>query len=33
MVASVPGTGKREAANFVVVLRARDGRVVHWREY
>ncbi|WP_242893388.1 nuclear transport factor 2 family protein [Actinomadura litoris] len=33
MVASVPGTGRRAAASFVVVLRARDGRVVHWREY
>ncbi|TDC12846.1 phzA/B-like protein [Actinomadura bangladeshensis] len=33
MVASVPGTGKAGSANFIVVLRARDGRIVHWREY
>lgn len=33
MVATVPATGKRGSANFVVVLRARDGRIVHWREY
>jgi hypothetical protein len=26
-----PPTGG--SANFVVVLRARDGRIVHWREY
>ncbi|NUW36119.1 nuclear transport factor 2 family protein [Nonomuraea sp. SMC257] len=33
MVASVPGTGTRAKAPFVVVLRARQGRIVHWREY
>lgn len=33
MVASLPATGKRGAAGFVVVLRARDGRIAHWREY
>ncbi|NKZ03960.1 nuclear transport factor 2 family protein [Actinomadura latina] len=33
MVATVPGTGRRGSANFVLVLRARDGRIVHWREY
>ncbi|WP_433472059.1 nuclear transport factor 2 family protein [Spirillospora sp. CA-142024] len=33
LVAAVPGTGKRGSANFVTVLRARDGRIVHWREY
>jgi uncharacterized protein len=26
-------TGRRAAASFVGVLRARDGRVAHWREY
>ncbi|WP_242911176.1 nuclear transport factor 2 family protein [Actinomadura terrae] len=30
---SVPGDARRASASFVVVLRARDGRVVHWREY
>jgi ketosteroid isomerase-like protein len=33
MVASLTTGGKRASANFVVVLRARDGRVAHWREY
>ncbi|TDD92532.1 hypothetical protein E1293_00705 [Actinomadura darangshiensis] len=33
LVATIPGTGKRGSANFVTVLRARDGRIVHWREY
>ncbi|GAA2159188.1 nuclear transport factor 2 family protein [Actinomadura napierensis] len=33
MVASMPAGGRRASANFAVVLRARDGRVVHWREY
>jgi ketosteroid isomerase-like protein len=32
IVASVPG-GRRASAAFAVVLRARDGRIVHWREY
>ncbi|GAB2878657.1 nuclear transport factor 2 family protein [Streptomyces mayteni] len=30
---SVTTTGRRAAAAFVLVLRVRDGRVVHWREY
>jgi ketosteroid isomerase-like protein len=33
MVASVPASGTRAAAPFVVVLRVRDGRVARWREY
>lgn len=33
LVARVPATGRRAAGAFVLVLRARDGRVVHWREY
>ncbi|WP_406674291.1 nuclear transport factor 2 family protein [Nonomuraea sp. N2-4H] len=33
LVGTVPGTGARAHAAFVVVLRARDGRIVHWREY
>lgn len=33
VVASVPGSGRRASAAFAVVLRARDGRIVHWREY
>ncbi|WP_230985390.1 nuclear transport factor 2 family protein [Microbispora oryzae] len=33
MVATIPGSGKEAQAPFVVVLRARDGRIVHWREY
>ncbi|MWA00287.1 hypothetical protein F8568_007860 [Actinomadura sp. LD22] len=33
MVARVPANGRRASANFAVVLRARDGRIVHWREY
>ncbi|KAB2361044.1 nuclear transport factor 2 family protein [Actinomadura montaniterrae] len=32
IVASAPG-GRRASAAFAVVLRARDGRIVHWREY
>ncbi|MFI6519765.1 nuclear transport factor 2 family protein [Spirillospora sp. NPDC050679] len=33
IAATVPGGGPRAQAAFVVVLRARDGRIVHWREY
>ncbi|TYB41578.1 nuclear transport factor 2 family protein [Actinomadura chibensis] len=33
IVASVPATGRRASANFVAVVRARGGRIVHWREY
>ncbi|MFI0482269.1 nuclear transport factor 2 family protein [Actinomadura sp. 9N215] len=33
IVATMPGGGTRAQAPFVVVLRARDGRIVHWREY
>jgi ketosteroid isomerase-like protein len=33
VVASLPGSGRRASAAFAVVLRARDGRIVHWREY
>ncbi|MFI6284548.1 nuclear transport factor 2 family protein [Streptomyces sp. NPDC051018] len=29
----VTTTGRRATAAFVLVLRVRDGRVVHWREY
>ena len=28
-----PATGERSTAGFVVVLRVRAGRIVHWREY
>jgi uncharacterized protein len=33
MVATMPGSGTRAQAAFVVVLRAQDGCIVHWREY
>jgi ketosteroid isomerase-like protein len=33
IMAIMPGGDTRAQAAFVVVLRARDGRVVHWREY
>ncbi|GAA2105818.1 nuclear transport factor 2 family protein [Actinomadura alba] len=33
MVATMPGSGARATAAFAVVLRARDGRIAHWREY
>ncbi|RSN69368.1 nuclear transport factor 2 family protein [Actinomadura sp. WAC 06369] len=33
LVARIPATGRRAAGAFVLVLRARDGRVAHWREY
>ena len=33
MVAAMPGGGPRAQAAFAVVLRARDGRIAHWREY
>ncbi|MCG5215894.1 nuclear transport factor 2 family protein [Streptosporangium soli] len=33
MVATMPGSGTRAQAAFVVVLRATGGRIVHWREY
>jgi uncharacterized protein len=33
MVATMPANGKRASASFVAVLRARNGRIVHWREY
>ncbi|GAA2317541.1 hypothetical protein GCM10010149_82310 [Nonomuraea roseoviolacea subsp. roseoviolacea] len=33
MAATMPVTGRRGQAHFVVVLRAREGRIVHWREY
>jgi ketosteroid isomerase-like protein len=33
VAASLPGSGRRASAAFAVVLRARDGRIVHWREY
>ncbi|MGH3240652.1 MAG: nuclear transport factor 2 family protein [Spirillospora sp.] len=33
LVARVPASGKRASAPFVLVLRARDGRIVLWREY
>ncbi|MFI0452679.1 nuclear transport factor 2 family protein [Actinomadura sp. 6N118] len=33
IVAAMPESGTRAQAPFVVVLRARDGRIVHWREY
>jgi len=33
LAATIPGSDTRAQAAFVVVLRARDGRIVHWREY
>ncbi|MEU6033818.1 nuclear transport factor 2 family protein [Actinomadura sp. NPDC047616] len=33
MMATMPGGGTRAQAGFVVVLQARDGRIVRWREY
>ncbi|GAA3799391.1 hypothetical protein GCM10022226_18480 [Sphaerisporangium flaviroseum] len=30
---TMPDTGEEEWAPFIGVLRARDGMVVHWREY
>jgi ketosteroid isomerase-like protein len=29
----IPATGRRSSAAFIGVLRVRDGKVVHWREY
>ncbi|TDD06788.1 hypothetical protein E1292_14590 [Nonomuraea deserti] len=31
--AVLPGTEERVSAPFIGVLRVRDGRIVHWREY
>jgi ketosteroid isomerase-like protein len=28
-----PATGERGATDLIAVLRVRDGKVVHWREY
>jgi uncharacterized protein len=33
LAGTVTTTGQQAAASFVGVLRARDGKVVHWREY
>ncbi|MEV4800631.1 nuclear transport factor 2 family protein [Nonomuraea sp. NPDC049421] len=33
LVGTLRGSDVRAQAAFVVVLRARDGRIVHWREY
>ncbi|MEU8802663.1 nuclear transport factor 2 family protein [Spirillospora sp. NPDC048819] len=33
IVATMPGNSTQAHAAFVVVLRARDGRIAHWREY
>ncbi len=33
LAGTVTTTGRRESAAFIGVLRVRDGRVVHWREY
>ncbi len=33
MEGTVTTTGRRAAAPFIGILRARDGRVTHWREY
>jgi uncharacterized protein len=33
LVGTVVSTGVRGSASFIAVLRARDGRVAHWREY
>ncbi|GLZ14056.1 hypothetical protein Acsp04_42910 [Actinomadura sp. NBRC 104425] len=33
MVAALAGAGTRAQAAFVLVLQARDGRIVRWREY
>lgn len=30
---TIPGTGREAWAPFIGVLRVRDGRVAHWREY
>ncbi|MFC5816252.1 nuclear transport factor 2 family protein [Nonomuraea harbinensis] len=29
----LPGTGERLSVPFIGVLKARDGRIAHWREY
>ncbi|WP_281197039.1 nuclear transport factor 2 family protein [Microtetraspora niveoalba] len=33
MTGTVTTTGRSATAAFVLVLRVRDGQVVHWREY
>ncbi|WP_219506053.1 nuclear transport factor 2 family protein [Nonomuraea ceibae] len=33
MVATIPESDTRAQAAFVVVLRAKEGHIVHWREY
>ncbi|NYI95585.1 hypothetical protein HNR12_001862 [Streptomonospora nanhaiensis] len=33
LTATVPRTGTRARGAFVVVLRAANGRIAHWREY
>jgi ketosteroid isomerase-like protein len=33
LAGTVTGTGHRASAAFIGVLRVRDGRIVHWREY
>jgi ketosteroid isomerase-like protein len=33
LAGTVTTTGRRAAAPFIGVLRVRDGKTVHWREY
>ncbi|MET0236971.1 MAG: nuclear transport factor 2 family protein [Kibdelosporangium sp.] len=33
LVATLNATGQRHSARFIGVLTARDGKIVHWREY
>jgi hypothetical protein len=33
MVGTVTTTGRQASAPFILVLRVRDGQIVHWREY
>jgi uncharacterized protein len=33
LVATLNATGERHAARFIGILTARDGKIVHWREY
>ncbi|WP_371783144.1 nuclear transport factor 2 family protein [Streptosporangium subroseum] len=33
LAGTINATGRHAASSFIAVLRARDGKVVHWREY
>jgi uncharacterized protein len=33
LVATLNATGERHSARFIGILTARDGKIVHWREY